>query len=206
MPLLSKIGKAVAASGTRMFPKTPFSIPTSTPNVPLAPPLGISAKSVSAAATTSKTFTTSNGYLSQGLGAIAAHPTIAGAGIGAMGGFLATGSVGGALAGAALGGIGGRRGWITNDFNQAGRLHQQVGAGLGKQFAGIKNINSITGMGSQRLGMMATGLGMTAGAGALGGFGASAVGGMIGSTFGSERRSHYGTTFSGMGNGTITGY
>lgn len=63
--------------------------------------------------------------------------------------------------------------------------------------------------GGKRLGMLAVGGAMTVGAGALGGIGYNVATEPIksaGRTFGSQMTSVYGNAFSGMGNGTITGY
>jgi len=68
-------------------------------------------------------------------------------------------------------------------------------------------------MGGKTLGAMGVGAGVTLGAGALGGLAYSAASNVLGNTsanigrtFGNQTQAIYGNAFSGMGNGTVTGY
>jgi hypothetical protein len=195
--------------------------------------------------------------LAKGIGFAASHPTITGAGLGGIGGYATSGTVGGAFAGAVLGATGGTMGWNQYQekinrksgglFAQLGRTRQRASASLGRRitkaapgmsanygpqvnkggvlgWAGEGKIHwgagsasgsnrMLTGharnVGGKRLGAMAVGSGMMIGAGAIGGMGANMIGaamGGAGNTFGAQMGAAYGNAFSGMGNGTVTGY
>lgn len=152
----------------------------------------------------------------------ASHPMMAGAAMGAIGGYATTGDIGGALVGAGIGAGVGRMG-VTQYQTKAqgvGLLRQRASAKLGRGISKFApNVSAAYGptgkvgrarnVGGKRLGAMAVGAGITVGAGALGGMAlnmASAGVRGMGNTFGSQMSQTYGNAFSGMGNGTVTGY
>jgi hypothetical protein len=172
----------------------------------------------------------------------AAHPGVVGMGLGAAGGYMATGDIGGAFTGAIAGGLGGRAGWNVYQqkvgrksgglLSQFGRARQRLSARVGRGITGaapgiaqaygpkmgttrgamgIQKVfaGQARNLGGKRLGAQVVGAGMMLGAGVLAGSAYGMGGALIGSlgnTFGSQMRSSYGNAFSGMGNGTITGY
>jgi hypothetical protein len=163
----------------------------------------------------------------------ARHPMLLGAGIGGIGGFVGSGrELGGALVGAGLGAMGGRAGWTKYDVGSTGartRMAARLGRRITKAIPDIAAAygpqrmkmrtwaRSMSGharnVGGKVLGAQAVGKGMMLGAGLVGGVGWGMTTNMVGSssrgvanTFGSQMNAVYGNAFSGMGNGTITGY
>jgi hypothetical protein len=172
----------------------------------------------------------------------ATNPGLVGMGLGGIGGYMASGDIGGALMGAAAGGIGGRAGWgsyqqkvsrqsggMTSYFSRARqRLSAKAGRGITKfapdmakaygpqigttrTASGIRKVfaGQSRNLGGKRLGGQVVGAGMMMGAGIAAGsaYGmGSAIAGSLGNTFGSQVRTSYGNGFSGLGNGTISGY
>ncbi len=160
------------------------------------------------------------------------HPSTVMGAIGGLGGYIGSGGSGwGAMAGAGLGAVGGRKGWDTKSGstldkwsnrlagkNPSSALSRVKGIqeyGMGRSVMGIRQDlmrpfsqgSRMNARHQQNIRGIQTGLRSagTLGAGIGAGIGAGFIGN-IGSSYGSERRSHHGAVFSGMGNGTVTNY
>jgi hypothetical protein len=160
------------------------------------------------------------------LGRAAAHPMLTGAGLGAIGGYAGSGTIGGALTGAALGAGGGALGWNRYHPKKGSLTRRRIAGKLGRRISktvpgfaqAVGGTPGLTAgqarnLGGKKLGMAALGAGMMLGAGVSGGFAYGSTIGLgtslvknLGGTFGSQTSAHFGNAFSGMGNGTTTGY
>jgi len=169
------------------------------------------------------------GIVKGALGFAASNPELAMGAIGGASGFIASGgSVAGTFLGFSAGAIyGGRKNpWDPKrgGFMERGaRRLAMKGLPTTEKLVGGKFIKATMApipwgkIKAYSRGMKAGSVAL--GTGLVGGVGSAAMGGAWGhissamsgraspgSTYGSERRSHYGASFSGMGNGTVMGY
>jgi hypothetical protein len=172
--------------------------------------------------------------LAQGIGLASRNQGLVGAGLGGAVGYM-TGGAAGALVGAAGGGIGMKMGkW--GSYREGGRLgafQTKIGKRISEfapGLAGQYGTSTITGApkitptgldlsgmrkvgraeaGGRALGGIAGGMALAGGVGALAGVGMTAASipfKTVGTGFGSAVSATYGNSFSGMGNGSVSGY